>query len=147
MACPARIRQSIAYTGDAHWLVRKSVLDLLEPKFRAEALFEILWRRTVAFVPLNMGFADALTELVDSTPGEFAPDLRLEFALALMRDARVSHDDDGVTRWAAVIETGAAPDSAIRLAADYQRCLHARDKMDLVSVEAELAKINSEEAI
>lgn len=147
LVCPAHLRQSIAYTGDAHWLVSKPVLDLLEPKLRADALFEILWRRTIAFVPLDIKLADALTEFVDNTPVGINPDLRLEFALALMRDARISRDDDGVKRWGAVVEAGGTPDSAIRLAADYQRCLHARDKMDLVSVGTELAKINSEEPI
>ncbi|MET4425776.1 SIR2 family protein [Bradyrhizobium sp. RT3a] len=147
LICPAHLRQSIAYAGDAHWLVRKAVLDLLEPKLRGEALFEILWRRTVAFVPLDIKLADALSEFVDNTPADIDPDLRLEFALALMRDARVSRDDDGVKRWGAIIEATASPDSTIRLAANYQRGQHARDRMDLPSVGIELAKITSEEAI
>ena len=95
LICPARHRHSLIYAGDAQWLLRKPVLDLLEPGIRAEAVFEILWRRTTAFYPLDTQLASAITELVDGNWAEFDPDLRLEFALALMRDARVSHDDDG----------------------------------------------------
>jgi hypothetical protein len=147
LVCPPRLRQSVAYTGDADWLVRKPALDLLNPKLRAEALFEILWRRTLAFVPLDMRLAEALAELVDDKSPEIDPDLRLEFALALMRDARVSRDDDGLRRWEAVILADAGAASSIRLAAHYQRCLRARDTMDLTSVRTELAKITSEDPI
>jgi hypothetical protein len=90
----------LSFAGDAEWLLRKPVLDLLEPKFRAEAVFEILWRRTMAFSPMDMPLAAALTELVDAKPTEVDGDTRLEFALALMRDARASFDDDGLKRWA-----------------------------------------------
>ena len=66
--CPARHRRTLGYAGDGQWLVRKAVLDLLEPKQRAEAVFEILWRRTAAFIPLDVHLAAALTEFVDTKP-------------------------------------------------------------------------------
>ena len=147
LICPARHRQTLNYAGDAHWLVRKPVLDLLEPKLRAEALFEILWRRTTAFSPIDVQLAAALTELVDAKPPEVDPDLRLEFALALMRDARVSHDDDALKRWGAIIETEAAADSVIRQEAEYQWCLRARDRMDLAALTTRLANITSDDPI
>ncbi|MDR3483402.1 MAG: SIR2 family protein [Bradyrhizobium sp.] len=147
LICPVRLRQSIAYAGSAHWLVRKATLDLLEPKFRAEALFEILWRRTIAFIPLDARLAEALTEVVEDKSPEIDPDLRLEFALALMRDARVSRDEDGLKRWGTVIEVGASPDAAIRQEVEYQWCLRARDKMDFSAMSARLAKMTSSEPI
>jgi hypothetical protein len=145
LVCPFRLRQSIAYAADAHWLVRKPVLDLLEPKLRAEALFEILWRRTIAFVPLDIPLAAALAEIVNDKSTEIDPDLRPEFALALMRDARVSHDEDGLKRWAAVIEARTNPDAAIRQEVEYQWCLRGRDRMDFPMLTARLRKITSGE--
>jgi hypothetical protein len=147
LVCPFQHRRSLGHAGDAHWLLRKPVLDLLEPNLRADAVFEILWRRTTAFTLMDMQLAKALEELVDGDAAYINPELRLEFALALMRDARVSHDDDGLRRWGAIIEAEAAQDSTIRQAAEYQWCLRARDKMDLASVERRLAKITLEDPI
>jgi hypothetical protein len=137
LVCPVRHRQSLHYAGDGHWLLRKPVLDLLEPKLRAEAVFEILWRRTRGFSPIDVQLAAALTELVNAKPPEVDAEMRVEFALALMRDARVSYDDDGMKRWATVIE--------VRQEAQYQWCLRARDRMDTAALAARLANITSEE--
>jgi hypothetical protein len=147
LLCPAKHRRSLGYAGDAHWLVRKPVLDLLEPKQRAEAVFEILWRRTTAFLPLDVQLAAALTELVDAKLPEVDAEMQLELALALLRDARISGDGEGLKRWAAVIEAEAAPGTAIRQASEYQLCLCARDRMDFSGLAARLAKIISEDPI
>lgn len=147
LICPVRHRQSLHYAGDANWLLRKPVLDLLEPKLRADAVFEILWRRTTSFSPIDVELAAALTELVDAKPPEVDADMRLEFALALMRDARVSYDDDGMKRWGAIIEAGAVTASVIRQEAEYQWCLRARDRMSLAGVAARLANITAEDPI
>ena len=147
LVCPVRYRQSLQHAGDAHWLLRKPVLDLLEPALRAEAVFQILWRRTTAFAPMDMQLAAALTELVDASPLEVDAEMCLEFALALMRDARVSYDDDGLKRWGTIIEANTAPDSAIRQEAEYQWCLRARDRMDLIALAARLANLTSEDPI
>ncbi|HEY6466069.1 MAG TPA: SIR2 family protein, partial [Candidatus Acidoferrales bacterium] len=147
LVCPFRLRQTIDYAGNIQWLVRKPVLDLLQPKLRAEALFEILWRRTIAFAPLDVRLAEALTEMAEDRSAEVDPDLRLEFALALMRDARVSRDEDGLKRWASAIEAGTSPDAAIRQEVEYQWCLHARDRMDFSALTTRLAKITSGEPV
>ena len=147
LICPVRHRQTLRYAGDADWLLRKPVLDLLEPKLRSEAVFEILWRRTKAFSPIDVQLAAALTELLDAKPPEVDADMRLEFALALMRDARVSYDDDGLKRWGAIIEAEAEADSVIRHEAEYQWCLRARDRMDLAALATRLANITSEDPL
>ena len=147
LVCPVRHRQSLRYAGDADWLLRKPVLDLLEPKLRAEALFEILWRRTRGFSPIDAQFAAALTELVNAKSPEVDAEMCLKFALALMRDARVSYDDDGMRRWGGIIEAEARPDSVIRQEAEYQWCLRARDRMELAALAARLANITSEDPI
>jgi hypothetical protein len=133
LVCPVRYRQSLQHAGDAHWLLRKPVLDLLEPALRAAAVFEILWRHTTAFAPIDLQLAAALTELVDARPPEVTAEVHLEFALALMRVARVSYDDDGFKRWGAVIEGETTPNSLTRQEVEYQWCLRARDRMDLTA--------------
>jgi hypothetical protein len=147
LICPNQFRHSLIYDGDAHRLLRKSVLDLLEPRDRAEALFEILWRRTTAFAPIDVRFAEALTEVLDTKPPEVEAEMRLEFALALMRDARVSRDDEGMKRWSNVIETEPPAESALRLEVEYQWCLRARDRMDLGALATRLVNITSDEPI
>ncbi|MCP3415681.1 SIR2 family protein [Bradyrhizobium brasilense] len=147
LVCPLKHRRIIAHAGDTNWLVRKPVLDLLEPKFRAEALFEILWHRTVAFAPLDIRLADALAEIVDNESADIDPNLCLQFTLALMRDARVSRDEVGLMRWAAVIDTRAASDAAVRQEAEYQWCLRARDRMDFAALATRLAKLTLEDPI
>jgi len=147
LVCPVRYRRDLGFRGDAQWLVRKPVLDLLDPKQRAEAVFEIVWRRTAAFYPLDPQLAAAVTELVEGKFSEVDPDLRLELALALVRDARVSHDDDGLKKWGAIIEAEAASDSVVRQEAEYQWCLRARDQMDLVGLATRLAKITSDDPV
>ncbi|MGB6535116.1 MAG: SIR2 family protein [Xanthobacteraceae bacterium] len=147
LVCPIKHRQTLRYAGDSGWLLRKPVLDLLEPKLRAEALFEILWRHTASFSPIDVQLANALTDLVKAKPPEVDAGMRQEFALALMRDARVSCDDNGMKRWGAVLEAETAPDSVLRQEAEYQWCFRARDRMDLATLAARLARITSEDPI
>jgi hypothetical protein len=63
-----KYRRSLHHAGCANLLLRKPVLDLLEPALRAEAIFEILWQRTTTFAPIDVQLAVALTELVDARP-------------------------------------------------------------------------------
>jgi hypothetical protein len=147
LLCPLRYRHSMVHAGDTNWLVRKSVLELLDQKERATALFEILWRRTTALFPLDPQLVTAMAELVDGNSAEIDLDLRLEFALALMRDARVSHDDEGLKRFGAIIETESAADAPIRQEAEYQWCLRARDQMDLATMARRLIKITADDPV
>lgn len=145
--CPIRHRQSLLHAGDAHWLLRKSVLDLLKPEIRGQALFEIVWRRTIGLSPIDQKLAAALTEFVEAKPAEVEADIRLELALALLRDARLSCDTDGMKRWADAIEAEPAASPAIRLEVAYQWALRARDRMELSTLQSRLASITSEEPI
>ncbi|WP_461324742.1 SIR2 family NAD-dependent protein deacylase [Bradyrhizobium diazoefficiens] len=145
--CPHRHRQSLLNAGDAHWLLRKPVLDLLKPEIRGQALFEIVWRRTIRLSPIDEALAAALAELVEAKPEEVAADVRLELALALLRDARLSCDADGMKRWADVIEAEPGASPALRLDVAYQWALRARDRMELSTLQTRLASITSEEPI
>ena len=147
VVCPVQHRRSLHHAGGANWLLRKPVLDLLEPALRAEAVFEILWRCTTAFAPIDMQLAAALTELVDTRPPEVDVEMRLEFMLALMRDARVSFDDDGFKKWGPSSKRRPGLTSAVRQQAEYQWCLRARDHMDRATLAARLANLTSEDPV
>jgi SIR2-like domain len=147
LVCPLKYRQGLIYARDEFWLFRKSTLDILEPKFAAEATFEFLWRRATEFSPLQESLISAMTEILDARSTEVDSELRLEFALALVRHARLSNDDDELKRWTSLIEAEAQPDASIRQDAQYQVCLRARDRMDLHGVAAALAGLTSEDPV
>ena len=144
LICPFRHRHSLLYGGSENWLLRKPVLDLLKPEARTETVFEILWRRTTGFRPLEPQLVSAMTEIVEAKLPETDPGLRLEFAVALMRHARVFRNDGDLKRWNDLIEAEAAPDALVRQEAQYQLCLLARDRMDVAGVASGLGRITSE---
>lgn len=147
LICPLQHRRSLLHGGDENWLFRKPALDLLEPKLRAETVFEVLWRRKTGFLPLEEQLISAITEILEAKSPETDPSLRLEFAVALMRHARISHDDDGLKRWAALIEAEATADAAARQEAQYQLCLRARDRIDLEELATGLPHLTSDHPI
>ena len=147
LVCPSRYRETLLHAGDVHWLLRKPVLNLLDPSRRAEAAFEILWRRTTSLSPLDAELAAALTELAETKLPNVTAEMRKDFALALIRDARTSYDDAGINRWATIIESEADADSAILQESLYQQCLRARDRMDLTALQTQLAGLTSEEPV
>ena len=147
LVCPAKYRLSLGNSGGEDWLLRKPVLDLLKPEVRAEVLFEILWRRLTAFDPLEPELVSAMKEMVDAKPPEIDPELRLRFAVALTRQARVSYNDADLKRWADLIEAEAIPDAPERQQARYQLCLRARDRMDMDGMTGALERITAETPI
>jgi hypothetical protein len=147
LVCPFKRRRYLLHSGGENWLLRKPVLDLLKPKARADAVFEILWRRTVAFHPLEPQLVTAMAEIVEAKFPEVDLGLRLEFAAALLRDARVSQNDDDLKRWADLIEAETPADSPVRQEAQYQLCLRARDRLDGIGLRASLARITAETPI
>lgn len=147
LVCPVQHRHPLFNRGDESWLVRKPALDLLNSRFRAEAVFEFLWIHVTRFLPLDEQLIAAMAEILEMNSPETDPSLRLEFALALMRHARLSQDDDDLSRWAALIEAEAQPDAPIRQDAQYQLCLRARDRLDLGGVTTGLVRLTSDDPI
>lgn len=143
LVCPRNLRKSLGYGGDKIWLLRKSVLDHFEPARRAKILYEFLWRRTVAFQPLDEPLVRAITEVLEASPSEIDPSVLLEFAIALMRHGRLLGDDDALDKWGTLIEATASVNTPARIEAQYQRCLRARDKLDLDALATGLEKLDS----
>lgn len=147
LVCPRNLRHSLQYGGNEAWLLRKSVVDLFEPARLAEILYELLWRRAIGFRPLEAPLVRAITEILEAHMLAIEPTLRCEFAIALMRDARLSNDDDAINRWGKLVEAETTAHSPTRTEAQYQRCLRARDLLDLDALSAGLAILDSDDAI
>lgn len=145
--CPRRFRQSLQYGGDEAWLLRSPVLALFDYPRRVEILYELLWRRTTGFHPLPEQLVHAITQLLEVAGTEFESNLRCYFAVALMRAARLSNDDVALDRWGKFVEASTLTDEAIRMEAQYQRCLRARDRLDLHALSTGLAALDSGDPI
>ena len=89
----------------------------LELSERAEVLSEFLWRYTVTFCDLPVMFRDALVAIMEESNPPIERDLRIRFAIALMRDARTEGNDTSFDRWDAVVATEADTEAPERLVA------------------------------
>ncbi|SDI80676.1 SIR2-like domain-containing protein [Paraburkholderia phenazinium] len=145
--CPRRFRQSLQYGGDEAWLLRAPVLAHFDYARRAEILYELLWRRTTGFHPLPEQLVHAITQLLEAVETEVEPSRRGDFAVALMRHARLSNDDDTLDRWGKFIEADASAGDSIRMDAQYQKCLRARDRLNLHALSTGLAALESDDPI
>ena len=146
LICPVRHRHLLRPYG-VNWLLRQPVLDLLTPKLRAEALFELLWCCETGLLPLDAPLIEAMTAMLEFWSPEADRSLRLKFALALMRHARVFHDNDSLKKWSELIEAEAQADEFARQDAQYQLCLRARGGMDLDGVITGLGRLTLEDPI
>jgi SIR2-like domain len=129
LVCPRKLRGKLR-PGQEGWLVRRGSLEKIPVSERLAVQHELIWRRTVGFYPLDEGLAQCLTETVEASGVIMPTGLRLEFAVALMRNARFSCDDEALDRWGKLIESEAPPIDPNRIEAHYQRCLRARDRLD-----------------
>ncbi|WP_404612669.1 SIR2 family NAD-dependent protein deacylase [Caballeronia udeis] len=145
--CPRTFRHSLQFGGDEAWLLRAPVLARFDYPRRGEILYELLWRRTMGFHPLPEQLVQGITQFLEAVEIETEPSLRCHFAVALMRDARLSNDDDTLDRWGKFVEANTSADESIRLEAQYQRCLRARDRLDLHALSTGLAALDSDDPI
>jgi hypothetical protein len=147
LICPASLRQNLRHDGDEAWLLRTSVLDLFELPRRAEILYEFLWRHTIGFRPLSETITKTITDTLDASTPEIPLTLRCEFAIALMREARLSNDSDTLDRWGKFIDSETSVNMSYRTEAQYQRCLQSRDQLDLSALSMGLATLDSSDPI
>jgi len=90
-----RIRSEI---GNPEYVFRQ-VHEHLQAPERATALYEILWRLDLAFVPPSVWFRGVLTELVEDSSSIVKKRQRFEIALILLRIAREERDRSLFERW------------------------------------------------
>lgn len=147
LLCPKHYRSRLNGGFNEGWLFRPETLQLLTPKVRAEAAYEVLWRCRIALRPLGPELISAMIEVLDESSSEVDLTWRAEFALALLRHARSSCDDDALEHWAILIEAETQADAAIRQDVQYQRCLRAREKGDLGGLANRLSCLTSDDPV
>lgn len=137
---------------DPHWtfvgaLLKPSVLARLSLADRAAALDEFLWRTAIGLQRLSAPLRDALVAIMQETAPPVEQGLRLRFALALMREARVREEEADFQKWNAVVENEASADDPTRVDAAYQRCLWHRDQLDMDALAKAVNDLESEEPL
>jgi len=147
LVCPWQERRNLKYDSEEAWLLRAASLELLKPAERVDLLEELLWRRTIGYAPIIPRFVEALSFIVDTWPIDGETDRRLNFALALMRDARIDDNESSFQKWGTLVEAAAPVDGPARIEALYQRCLRARDQLDHAALSVLLVQLTGEEPI
>ena len=145
--CPAKYRQRLANGFNEAWLVRTSVLAHFNIEKRGKILSEFLWRQTTGLQPLRGNLGVCLVAFLNDQESKRIPLARLEFSLALLRNARLQADEPSFVSWSAILDAESAPDSPHRLEMYYQRCLRARDQLDLHALTEALEKIDKDEPV
>ena len=145
LVCPRKYRMTLVQ--GATWLLRKPVLNQLQTARRVEVLWELVWRHTIAFAPLDMPLEQAIAELLETPDIIIEPDRRCAFAVALMRYARFCDDGATLERWGKMVENAAPPRSPYLTEARYQKCLYARDRLDVVALSKAVTTLNSDDPI
>lgn len=145
--CPGRYRGRLASGVSEAWLVRPAVLARFGISERSEILSELLWRRTTCLLPVQANLRAALIDFLGDDGSKAFPHERLDFAVTLMRDARLAFDGQAMESWGTLIDAEAAANASHRIEAQYQRCLRSRDILDLQALAAGLERINSNEPV
>jgi hypothetical protein len=146
LVCPRPERSSLQ-SGDEPWILREATLASFKPERRVEILAEILWRRTVGLYPLDEQLITLLGGITEAWPDGVDMRLRWEFAIALMRDARIDDKVDAFSKWAKLIDETAPADSLQREEALYQQCLLARDTLNYHGLEILLPRLISDDPL
>jgi hypothetical protein len=146
LVCPYELRRKVLPQHEAR-LLNSAVLQKTDARERVPLLSELLWRRTISFAPLDERLAECLTDALQRPGVVTDPAVRFAFAIGLIRYARACADDDALERWGALVDTEALPNDPARLAVQYQRCLRARDRLDLGGLVAAIAKLEASEPI
>ena len=105
LVCPRGLRSSLAYATDiARWR-QPEALSHLDQTRSAAVLYEIVWRRNMAFQTIDERLREHLTACTKpSEPRGLGRQQQLEIVATLLRLARQQDDDEAFTRWSALLE-------------------------------------------
>ncbi len=121
---------------------RSAALAKLSSMRSAEILYEYVWRSERSFEPLDKRIIADLEKFADpERQSGLGKSQQLELTARLLRHARESEDEARFNHWAQVIEAHSEPDTDLRAYVTFQRCLRARDNLDLEQLGAQLNKL------
>ncbi|WP_174916522.1 SIR2 family NAD-dependent protein deacylase [Burkholderia lata] len=147
LVCPARLRETIRNRSDEAWLLRPSVLERFELTERAAILREFLWQRSVSYSWIPDQLFQALTALLEADTANVDAGVLSEFAIALMRHARLHRDVEEFQKWEQYAERLALPSDESRMEAKYQRCLFDRDQLELCALSDSVSLLESSDPL
>ncbi len=142
VVCPSRERHKFFLLHE--WAILKpGVLARVPVAERAQILNELVWRCSTTFQQPSNLLRDALVTIMAEPASSIERSIRLRFAVALMRDARIERNEANFKKWQAVVETEAGADEEERREAQYQKCLWLRDGADLLALAKEIAPLST----
>jgi len=133
--------------SDEAWLIRPSVLERFDEKEQAAILREFLWQHTISYSWIPDQLFHVLTALLESHPVIVDVDLLCEFAVALMRRARLCQDEQAVLKWEEYVNQLASTSDEARMEIKYQKCLFERDQLKLLELSDSASLLESPEPI
>ena len=142
LICPSAIRGQLrSFSNHAPWPTLKSVEKLSDGE-RSRFLYEFVWRVQASFAAIDSNLEDMFEAIADpDVRCELSKPQQLDIAVMLARWFRLTGSEARFNRWISVLEKHGADRPDIAGAAAYQRALWARDRSDLLGVEALLPKI------
>lgn len=156
LVCPPSIRWKLANQVTNPWPT-KAMLDALKPEDRSRILYELCWRKTIAFEPMELWFAEMLESIADpAIPTSISVRQQLEIALALLNHCRwlSAHTEDErqakdqITQKLIMTISSFGeylPDSAAEVA--YHQALVCRDKLDYAGLSELVEKVTGEDPV
>ena len=135
LICPVSRRQQLQMGMNISVWRSPGVCDRFQPERRAEILYEIMWRHEVAHEEIDPQLIELLGTIADPARScGLEKRQQLNVASALLRHARRRGDDAGFTRWTNILETHAGQNLDLTAEVVYQRCLRARDRLDIAGL-------------
>jgi hypothetical protein len=130
LICPSEIRTRF-HTSARLPVPTDLTLSQLSISERGRLSYELCWRHSVSFTPIDKNLSSLLESSADlAMHVGLDRSEQLEIALALLEAARERVDDETFNRLFATIDSYAPASSDIRAAAIYQKALKARDDLD-----------------
>ncbi|MBI0325550.1 SIR2 family NAD-dependent protein deacylase [Burkholderia plantarii] len=147
LVCPANLRNQMRHRSDEVWLLRASVLERFGVTERAAILREFLWHRTVSYSWIPSQLSEALVTLLDARPGGVDEEVLCEFAVALMRRARLHQNEKDFLKWQEVATQLAFSSGEARMEVTYQKCLFERDQFKLHELASSVSLLESTDPV
>jgi tetratricopeptide (TPR) repeat protein len=145
LVCPSEDRTRIrADIGNPEYVFRQ-VQEHLQTSERAAALYEVIWRLDLAFLPLSVWLRGLLTDMVEDPTSAVKRRQRFEIALILLRIAREERDRPSFERWVTFLKTSGNPGKDVVASIAYEESLWARDHLDYFALAKLVLTIDGED--
>lgn len=146
LICPHNLRREIRWATESAARDFLFAQELLSIAQRSDVLFEIVWRYETAIWPLPTEILSAIEQCLEAD-STLERSRKAQFVLILLREARMRDDIRTYDRWSSAIDAmeGLTPD--LRAAATYEKCLAARDRLDLWSAKQLVNELNGSDPV